>query len=155
MCRTHPAEGRLRGRRRIILALSLAAASCGVADARPQPEEAAAGPNRDSDSKRRAVENGPEKRDANPFAGLSPTPSGQEQLAGRIEERLVAGSYVYLAIRGRDGELRWAVVLGAAPPVDADVALVSTGRRTDFHSPRLGRDFAVLHFAVMAEAPVR
>ncbi|WAS91273.1 hypothetical protein [Nannocystis punicea] len=112
----------------LVLALALATASCGVADASPQHQAPAAAPN--------------------PF--LAPgTASAPQALAGHIEERLVAGSYVYLAVRGGDGELRWAVVLGDAPPVGADVALTSTARRTDFHSPRLRRDFAELHFAVL------
>ncbi|MCY1059582.1 hypothetical protein [Nannocystis sp. SCPEA4] len=130
---TDPAVARAHaGRHSLALALALAfainLAGCGVADASPQHQAPAAA--------------------ANPFAGAQPSKQPQA-LAGRIEERLVAGSYVYLAVRGDDGELRWAVVMGAAPPVGADVALTSTARRTDFHSPRLGRDFAELHFAVI------
>ncbi|WP_434425067.1 hypothetical protein [Nannocystis pusilla] len=124
MSTTDPAAGR----RSRVLALSLALAGCSVADAGPPQKSPAAAPN--------------------PFVGAS-EPSAPLPLAGRVEERLVAGSYVYLAVRGSDDALRWAVVLGDAPPVGADVALTSTARRTDFHSPRLGRDFAELHFAIL------
>jgi hypothetical protein len=127
MSRTRPATAHPRaGSRSLALAVSLVTASCGVADAGP-PRQATA---------------------PHPFAGPS-TASDSRAIAGRIEERLVAGSYVYLAVRDRDGELRWAVVMGAAPPLGADVALISTVRRTDFHSPRLRRDFAELHFATV------
>ncbi|PCC68664.1 hypothetical protein SAMN02745121_05340 [Nannocystis exedens] len=126
---TDPAAARVAaGRPSLVLALALVAAGCGVADASPSHQAPATAPN--------------------PFIGAT-APSAPQQLAGRVEERLVAGSYVYLAVRDRDGALRWAVVLGDAPPLGADVALTSTARRTDFHSPRLGRDFAELHFAVL------
>ncbi|MDC0716470.1 hypothetical protein [Nannocystis bainbridge] len=140
MSRTHPAEHRPpRGARAFTLALSLAAAACSVADARPQPEPAPVAPQ-------------PVAPRENPLVGPEFV-KGQQTLAGRIEERLVAGSYVYLAIRGQDGATQWAAVLGAAPAVGSDVALVSVGRRSDFHSPRLQRDFPVLHFAVVPEPP--
>ncbi|MFY0534209.1 hypothetical protein [Nannocystis pusilla] len=121
---TDPPAGRLSR----VLALSLALAGCGVADAGPPQKPHASAPA--------------------PFVGPG-APGEPLPLAGRVEERLVAGSYVYLAVRGSDDALRWAVVLGDAPPVGADVALTSTSRRTDFHSPRLGRDFAELHFAIL------
>jgi hypothetical protein len=43
--------------------------------------------------------------------------------------------------------VRWAVVMGAAPPVGAAISARSMGKRADFHSARLQRTFAELHFA--------
>lgn len=79
-----------------------------------------------------------------PLAGLTPS---TEVLVGRVEERLPAGGYVYLAIRGDDGVQRWAVVMGAAPLVGAAVRARSMGKRVDFRSARLQRSFSELHFA--------
>jgi hypothetical protein len=87
---------------------------------------------------------------ANPLAAITPE---KQTITGRIEERLVAGSYVYLAVRGRDDALRWAVVMGDAPVEGADVVLTSMGRRPGFRSARLGREFDELHFALLADAP--
>jgi hypothetical protein len=87
---------------------------------------------------------------SNPLAGLTRT--DPVPLSGVVEERLAAGSYVYLALRGDDGERRWVVLMGAAPPLGATARLVSMGRRHDFRSPRLGREFAELHFAVVPAA---
>lgn len=81
-----------------------------------------------------------------PLADLTPS---TEVIVGRVEERLPAGGYVYLAIRGDDGVQRWAVVMGAAPLVGAAVRARSMGKRADFHSARLQRTFAELHFATL------
>ncbi|SFE65527.1 hypothetical protein SAMN02745121_05026 [Nannocystis exedens] len=88
---------------------------------------------------------------SNPLAGsmrTDPVP-----LSGVVEERLAAGSYVYLALRGDDGALRWVVLMGAAPAIGASARVVGVGRRENFRSPRLGREFAELHFAVAPAAP--
>jgi hypothetical protein len=87
---------------------------------------------------------------SNPLTGLTRT--DPVPLSGVVEERLVAGSYVYLALRGADGERRWVVLMGAAPPLGASAQVVSMGRRADFRSARLGREFAELHFAVAPTA---
>lgn len=94
-----------------------------------------------------------ERRDRpqNPLVGATATPDGPV-IAGHVEERLVAASYVYLAIRDGDGAARWAVVMGDAPPVGAAITVHSMGRRAQFHSSRLQRTFAELHFATL-EAP--
>lgn len=83
---------------------------------------------------------------AMPLATLAPS---SELLVGHVDERLTAGGYTYVAIRGADGEQRWAVVMGAAPPVGAAISVRSMGTRAEFRSQRLGRTFAGLHFATL------
>ncbi len=85
----------------------------------------------------------------NPFVGLRAEAGAPQRLSGVIEERLAAGSYNYLALRGADGPLRWVVVMGPAPAVGAELRVRSHGRRRDFVSRRLGRSFAELDFVAI------
>lgn len=93
-----------------------------------------------------AAEEAPAAAPAIPLVGLTPS---ADVIAGRVEERLPAGGYTYLAIRGDDGVQRWIVVMAAAPPVGAAVRARSMGKRADFRSARLQRSFTELHFAAL------
>lgn len=121
----------------VALASPLAAIACRQVEARPLHDAA-------------PLAASPPAAPANPFATVTPE---RQTIAGRIEERIAAGSYVYLAVRDRDDALRWAVVMGSAPDAGADVVLTSMGKHARFHSPRLGREFDELHFAVLSPAP--
>jgi hypothetical protein len=68
----------------------------------------------------------------------------------RVEQRLEAGSYSYLALRADDGALRWAVTMGGAVPVGALVSVRSMGHQHQFHSRRLGRTFPDLMFGIVS-----
>ncbi|KYF82009.1 hypothetical protein [Sorangium sp. So ce388] len=88
---------------------------------------------------------------ANPLGQLSRSAADRASVAGRVEERLPAGSYTYVAVR--DGEaLTWVVTLGDAPPPGTPVQVRSMGRRTDFHSRRLERTFPELVFGIVSRA---
>lgn len=97
----------------------------------------------------------------NPFASLSPGTDAQLRFAGRVEERLSAGPYTYLAVRPEVGAPRWVATMGAGQPVGAAVEVHGVGVRTDFRSQRLGRVFSELVFGPVsalgsvASAPVQ
>lgn len=88
---------------------------------------------------------------ANPLGQLSRSDADRALLVGRVEERLPAGSYTYVAVR-TGAALTWAVTVGDAPPPGAPVQVRSMGRRTNFHSSRLSRTFPELVFGVVSRA---
>ncbi|WP_437677763.1 hypothetical protein [Sorangium sp. So ce131] len=87
----------------------------------------------------------------NPLGQLSRSPADRTPIAGRVEERLAAGSYTYVAVR-TDVDLVWAVTIGDAPPPGTRVKVRSMGRRTSFHSRRLDRTFPALVFGLISRA---
>ncbi|WP_437774782.1 hypothetical protein [Sorangium sp. So ce1097] len=86
---------------------------------------------------------------ASPLAQLSRSAADRALLSGRVEERLPAGSYTYVAVRAGEA-LTWAVTLGDAPPPGTPVEVRSMGRRTNFHSRRLERTFPELVFGIVS-----
>ncbi|WP_437964189.1 hypothetical protein WMF04_31315 [Sorangium sp. So ce260] len=88
---------------------------------------------------------------ANPLGQLSRSAADRALLVGRVEERLPAGSYTYLAVRTAES-LTWAVTVGDAPPPGTPVQVRSMGRKTNFHSSRLSRTFPELVFGVVSRA---
>lgn len=86
----------------------------------------------------------------NPMGTLSRTEIDLTPVTGLVEERLPAGSYTYLAVRGDDGGLTWAVTLGKGEPAGARVKVRSMGRRTNFRSNRLQRTFDELVFGLVS-----
>jgi len=86
----------------------------------------------------------------NPFASAAPVAVDQgSHFSGRVQERLGAGSYVYLRVARPDGGSSWVVSLKALTPPD-DVVDVRVVRRSEsFESKRLKRTFAPLHFAII------
>ena len=85
-------------------------------------------------------------RGQNPLIGLGGEP---QPLRGVIVEVLRAGSYRYIRLRDSAGNEEWVVTLGDSPPVGAVIEGRSYGQRLNFHSPRLGRRFARLHFGLV------
>jgi hypothetical protein len=85
----------------------------------------------------------------NPLGQLSRSALDLTPIEGHVEELLPAGPYTYLAVRTA-GELVWAVTLGGAPPPGTAVHVQSMGRRTSFHSRRLGRTFPELVFGLVS-----
>ena len=72
-------------------------------------------------------------RGGNPLLTLVRDVAEESALVGRVEKRLVAGSYAYHALRiDRDGSTRWAVTLGKGVPVGTRVSVRSFGRRSEF-----------------------
>jgi hypothetical protein len=61
---------------------------------------------------------GRDERATNPLLSLRRT-LAEAPLVGRVEQRIVAGSYTYLALRGGDGALHWAATMGRAAPLGA------------------------------------
>ena len=89
-------------------------------------------------------------RAQNPLHTLLRDPQESALLRGRVEERLAAGGYTYLALRARDGALLWTVTLGGGAPIGAEVRMRSLGRQRAFHSRRLDRTFPELIFGIVS-----
>lgn len=87
----------------------------------------------------------------NPLGQLRRTVVDATPITGHVEERMPAGSYTYFAVRSGE-TLTWAVTVGDVPPPGARVQVRSLGRRTSFHSRRLGRTFPELVFGVVSLA---
>lgn len=93
---------------------------------------------------------------AGPFAATALAPARQFRVAGRIEERLSAGSYVYLKVRptGAPADVWVVLMTSSAPPTGAaTVDVLVVARAATFHSRRLGRDFSDLLFATASAGP--
>lgn len=68
---------------------------------------------------------------------------------GVVVEVLPAASYTYLRVRRADGGEAWAVTLKQARAAGDRVHVRRFGTKDDFRSPRLGRTFDHLDFAVV------
>ena len=76
-------------------------------------------------------------------------------LRGHVEERLPAGSYLYLRVRDTSGASHWVATLRSTAPAADEVDVRVMARSERFSSRRLGRDFAPLHFGAVSGAPSR
>lgn len=100
------------------------------------------------------------RRVANPLAQLVHDAVDRAPITGRVEQRLEAGSYTYLALRvdqagpsaraQSQGEPLWAVTMGQGAPPGAHIVLRSMGHSTDFYSRRLQRTFPELVFGIVS-----
>jgi hypothetical protein len=89
-------------------------------------------------------------REANhPFAHHALPQTARHWIAGHVEERVVAGNYVYLRLREPSGSDSWLVSLKATTPTAPDVDALIVGRAARFHSRQLDRDFSPLLFAAV------
>jgi hypothetical protein len=84
----------------------------------------------------------------NPLANLRTDRAG-EPLAGRVEERVAAGPYTYLDVRGAERRV-WVVTLGRGAPRGASVRVRSLGQQQNFYSRRLQRTFPELVFGLVS-----
>ena len=85
----------------------------------------------------------------NPFATAAPVPPAESRFAGRVVQRLDAGSYVYLEVERPGGGPTWVVTAEALAP-DADRVSVHVVKRVEhFESRRLKRSFSPLGFAIV------
>jgi hypothetical protein len=91
-------------------------------------------------------------RGGNPLGTLVRDAIDARPIIGRVEERLRAGSYTYLALRDDDDAQHWAVTLGRGKAVGARVSVRSVGHRAQFYSPRLQRTFPELVFGIVSPA---
>jgi hypothetical protein len=73
-------------------------------------------------------------------------------IRGRVEQRVAAGGYTYLALKTEAAELLWAVTMGRGEPVGTRVSVRSMGHAFDFYSPRLQRTFSHLVFGIVSPA---
>lgn len=79
---------------------------------------------------------------SNPFAAATPM---LDAFDGDVVRVLPAGGYTYLEIATADAT-RWVAVMGDGPPVGSHARIEAVAIQRDFHSRRLGREFAELVF---------
>jgi hypothetical protein len=92
--------------------------------------------------------------EANPFVTYALPVAGRSTFRGAVEERLSAGSYVYLRVRTETEGSVWVASLAAATPRSAEEVDVRVlGRAESFASRRLSRTFSPLVFAIVRAAP--
>ncbi|HEX5659147.1 MAG TPA: hypothetical protein VFX59_18265 [Polyangiales bacterium] len=86
---------------------------------------------------------------ADPLASLVRSALEEPPLFGRVQERISAGSYTYLALRTERDELRWTVTMGRGEPEGTEVRVRRLGFSPSFYSKRLQRAFPNLVFGVV------
>jgi hypothetical protein len=124
-------QTRVLGRKRWLLAVALTIA-CNAHDA-PAPRSDTSG--------------------VNPFATHAAPPEQRRWIEGSVEERLVAGSYVYLRLRTSEpDETLWVASLAGTTPEAWRVRVLVLGSAEHFHSRRLNRDFDTLLFGAVRAA---
>ncbi|MFO0599370.1 MAG: hypothetical protein U0228_28945 [Myxococcaceae bacterium] len=94
----------------------------------------------------------PSNHPTNPLTDGSVTPE-LATLSGRVDERLLAGSYVYLHLIDASGTPHWLVTLDGPATRASLVTARLFARAERFHSARLHRDFESLHFASLTPHP--
>jgi hypothetical protein len=95
----------------------------------------------------------PTPGDSNPFVTHALPQEQQRWLDGWVEERLVAGSYVYLRVRTTaPAGVTWVASLAMTTPDRRHVRVLVLGRAEHFHSRRLQRDFEPLLFGAVRAA---
>lgn len=88
----------------------------------------------------------------NPLTRYALDAASHYTLCGRVEERLPAGSYLYLHVRDASGTGHWVATLRATASAADEVEVKVMARSERFASPRLQRDFAPLHFGAVSGA---
>ena len=89
-------------------------------------------------------------RGHNPLAQLVRDVVDERPIEGRVEQRLAAGGYTYLALRTRAEEPLWAVTMGSGAPPGTRVRVRSMGHSENFYSRRLDRTFSLLVFGIVS-----
>lgn len=64
-----------------------------------------------------------------------------------VEERVDAGSYVYLRVRDAQGTSRWLAALSMSASAERRVHVQAYAKSDHFYSRRTGREFSPLFFA--------
>ncbi|MCP3143740.1 hypothetical protein [Pyxidicoccus xibeiensis] len=95
---------------------------------------------------------GPSGDGGNPLTRHALDAASHYTLCGRVEERLPAGSYLYLHVRDARGAGHWVATLRATSPAADEVEVRVMARSERFSSRRLGRDFTPLHFGAVSGA---
>ncbi|QRK11080.1 hypothetical protein JQX13_14005 [Archangium violaceum] len=94
----------------------------------------------------------PERPSGNPLEHYTLEPSARFGFTGLVEERLRAGSYLYLRVRDPAGAQHWVATLSSTASAADAVQVRIFARSEDFHSKRLGRDFSPLLFGTVRSA---
>ena len=88
------------------------------------------------------------------YAGDQPAAAPAPSLSGKVLEVQQAGSYTYLRLKTKDGEM-WAATSRAAIVKGAEVQLNNVMVMTNFQSKALNRKFDQIVFGDLAGAPTR
>jgi hypothetical protein len=87
----------------------------------------------------------------NPLVHHSLAAAARYTVCGHVEERLPAGSYLYLRVRDEAGALHWVATLRSTAPSTPEVAVRVLARAETFASARLSRSFSPLLFGAVSE----
>jgi hypothetical protein len=94
----------------------------------------------------------PERPTGNPLLQYALEPSASFGFTGHVEERVGAGSYLYLRVRDPAGARHWVATLTSTASTADEVKVRIFARADEFHSKRLGRDFSPLLFGTVRTA---
>jgi hypothetical protein len=86
---------------------------------------------------------------SHPFARHALPAADRHWISGHVQERVLAGNYVYLRLREPSGRDSWLVSLKVTTPKAQEVRALIVGRAAHFHSRQLERDFSPLLFAAV------
>jgi hypothetical protein len=86
---------------------------------------------------------------SHPFARHALPEADRHWISGQVQERMLAGNYVYLRLREASGSESWLVSLEVTTPKAQEVRALVVGRAAHFHSRQLERDFSPLLFAAV------
>jgi hypothetical protein len=93
---------------------------------------------------------GPARAGGNPLTRYALEASARYALCGQVEERVQAGSYLYLRVRDAAGATHWVATLRATASRASEVEVRVMARAERFTSPKLGRQFAPLLFGAVS-----
>ncbi|HEX8703683.1 MAG TPA: hypothetical protein VF815_32905 [Myxococcaceae bacterium] len=94
----------------------------------------------------------PASAGGNPLTRYALDAASRYTLCGHVEERIQAGSYLYLRVRDdATGATHWVATLRATASSASPVQVRVMARAERFTSPKLGRDFAPLLFGAVSE----
>ncbi|WP_224371741.1 hypothetical protein [Hyalangium versicolor] len=88
---------------------------------------------------------------SNPLVRYSLAAAARYTVCGHVEERLPAGSYLYLRVRDAAGVLHWVATLRSSAVGTPEVSVRVLARAESFTSARLGRSFTPLLFGAVSE----
>ncbi|MDY7226576.1 hypothetical protein [Hyalangium rubrum] len=89
---------------------------------------------------------------SNPLVRYSLSSAARYTMCGHVEERLPAGSYLYLRVRDDEGAQHWVATLRSTAPSTPEVSVRVLARAENFPSARLHRSFAPLLFGAVSES---
>jgi hypothetical protein len=140
MTRTSPDSGKKSDRRMTIVLALVIVAAISIALAKAGTSRGASIP---ADDRVAPLSPGAESAE--------PPPGADGALSGEVLETIPVSKYIYLHMRGAEGEI-WAAVPSASVAIGSRVTISNATRMDDFRSATLGRSFKVIYFGTLGAA---